>query len=143
MASDESKAPPTGDTVPQGRIIPGEDFSEDYANNFIFEQNAWDFKILFGQFDQTVLEKSGGVNWHTAITMPWGVAKVMSYYLLINIMGHELLAGRIPIPVAPPEPAPPVKDSPQEARLYNLAQLFYRWMILGEDIPLPILDKHE
>jgi hypothetical protein len=101
----------------------GDDFSEDYANNFAFQMSAWDFKILFGELDQTVQKEH--INWHTAITMPWGVAKILSQFLYINVRAYEFQNGPIVIPpaVMPPSPgeAPGPNDPPAAHQLYALA----------------------
>jgi hypothetical protein len=119
------------------KITPGEDFSEDYANNFSFEHNVWDFKIVFGQTDQ-MAGKPNDINWHTAITMPWGIAKILSHMLVLNITAHELQWGQIRIPpsVMPPEPIEPTGelDNPATRTLYRMQQRLHR-SLTGEEEP--------
>ena len=123
------------------KITPGEDFSEDYANNFTFEFTPWDFKIIFGQTDQ-MSGQPNDVNWHTAITMPWGVAKILSRMLLLNVVAAELQLGPIQIPpsVMPPPPPEPTgeMDTPQVRMLYEMHQRLYksltRVLIMPEDL---------
>ena len=62
-----------------------DDITSDYANNVFFVGSIWDLKILFGEL--TAVEQQ--VDWHTAMTLPWAQAKLMSYYLQINIALHE------------------------------------------------------
>jgi hypothetical protein len=78
-----------------------------YANNSRFETSVWDLKILFGQLDQHA--GTSGIDWHTAVTMPWMQAKVFAYYLLLNIAIHEAAeSGFIKVHpnVHPPIPPP-------------------------------------
>jgi hypothetical protein len=83
-----------------------EDISSDYANNVSFETSAWDCKLIFGELDQRATPTT--VEWHTAITMPWAVAKIAAYYLVLNVIIHQAQEGTIGIParVLPPRPDP-------------------------------------
>jgi hypothetical protein len=81
-----------------------EEFVTGYANNVQFEPTAWDLKMLFGELSQT-----GGrvtVAQHTSITIAWAEAKILSYYLRIQIAAYELQHGKIQVPkeVLPPVP---------------------------------------
>lgn len=65
-----------------------EEFENLYANNVLFEANAFDLRIIFGQF------KSGPkgepeIEQHTAVAIPWSVAKIACMYLAMNIIGFE------------------------------------------------------
>jgi hypothetical protein len=136
----EKTAQPNPQTMLQ-KITPGEDFSEDYANNFTFEFSAWDFKIIFGQTDQ-MSGQANDINWHTAITMPWGIAKILSRMLLLNVVAGELQLGPIHIPpsVMPPPPPEPTgdMDTPQVRMLYEMHQRLYRslttLLVMPEDL---------
>jgi len=77
-----------------------------YANNVMYESSVWDLKLLFGQLEQT--SGSETVDFHTAMTVPWQVAKLMIYFLRLNVAIHEMENGQIRINprVLPPEPAP-------------------------------------
>lgn len=83
-----------------------EDFESLYANNVRFESSIWDLKLIFGQLDQS----TGGevIELHTAMALPWTTAKIMLYYLHVNIALHELENGKIRIPprVFPNVPPP-------------------------------------
>ena len=126
--------------TPPNRLTPGENFSEDYANNFQFESTVWDFKIVFGQLEQMF---GAGIDWHTSITMPWGTAKLLSHFLHAQILAFELSNGVIKIPPAamPPEPVPPTgaDDTPTNRRFYSLAMQMHRrllgWTQKPEDGP--------
>src|SRR5579864_3960436 len=96
-----------------------EEFTSDYANNALFVGTIWDLKILFGELSAT----NKGVDWHTSITLPWELAKLLSYYLEINLAARELAHGTIRVPesMAPPEPEPPPEseNNPAMQRLVN------------------------
>jgi hypothetical protein len=114
----------------------GENFSEDYANTFLFESTVWDFKLIFGQLEQTF---GAGNDWHTSITMPWGVAKLISHFLHAQIVAYEMNNGRIQIPLAamPPEPVEPTgeKDTPGNRMFYNLAVQMHRHLASSPQKP--------
>jgi hypothetical protein len=108
---------PEETTVPdQIEFRRDEDFESLYANNVTFEMSVWDLKLIFGQLDQ-----HGGkiaVEQHTSIAVPWVQAKLMSYFLQVNLAVYEADYGRIRIPanVVPPElpPLPPeLENNPQ------------------------------
>lgn len=94
-----------------------QDFIEDYANSAIFEAGPWDLKIVFGQLDQ----RSGApdTDWHTAITIPWPYAKVLSYYLQLNIVAYEAQNGKIAVPefALPPEPPPLTEEAQRHPKM--------------------------
>jgi hypothetical protein len=87
-----------------------DDLTTEYANNTFFEGSVWDLKILFGEWSG----RTNSVDWHTSITLPWAQAKLMSYFLELNIANHESQMGKIPFPASmiPPEP-PPLPESLQ------------------------------
>jgi hypothetical protein len=94
-------------TPQQFRNQRSDEFVSTYANNVFYEQSVWDLKIIFGELDQA----QGIVDQHTAITIPWTLAKLALYYLGTQISGYEIVNGKIFIPqaVLPPEP-PPLTD---------------------------------
>src|ERR1700733_9457104 len=83
------------------------ELDSDYANNVFFEPSIWDLKLIFGEFSG----RADAVDWHTSITLPWAQAKLLHYYLGLNISIHELAnrsAIEIPaqmLPTLPPLPA--------------------------------------
>lgn len=95
-----------------------EDFASLYANNVRFESSVWDLKLLFGQLDQS----TGGevIELHTSMTIPWPTAKLMLYYLNVNIALHEIENGKISVNprVFPtiPAPFPPELESNELAK---------------------------
>ena len=95
--------------VPQIMFELASEVYEAYANNVYYEGSAWDLKLIFGQLDQT-----GGkvrILQHSAITVPWTMAKLMVYWLRGQIEAHELANGKIHMPPAIIPPAlPPVTE---------------------------------
>jgi hypothetical protein len=89
-----------------------EDFVSGYANNIQFEPSAWDLKIVFGELSQTAAKAV--VEQHTSITISWLQAKMLDFYLRVQIAAHELEDGKIQVPerVLPPEPPPLPPDIP-------------------------------
>jgi hypothetical protein len=74
-----------------------------YANNVLFEGNAWDLKIKFGQIEMRDGDAHMDVN--AEISIPWGQAKLGLYWLQLQVAGMEIQSGKIPIrkDVLPPE----------------------------------------
>jgi hypothetical protein len=100
-----------------------------YANNVSFEPSLWDLKLIFGQLDQH--GETPSVDWHTAATIPWLCAKIVSYYLQMNIAGYEAGNGKIRIPAEaiPPPIDPPSGDSEDEAaaiKFYEFAKKLHK-----------------
>lgn len=108
---------------PQPQPTRGEEVTSRYANNTLFEPTVWDLKIIFGEYSR----RAAGTEWHTSITLPWAQAKLMAYYLGINIAAHELRAGliRIPDSMRPAQPPPPLV-SPQSGKEDPDAQAFFK-----------------
>lgn len=90
-----------------------EDFASLYANHVWYEPSVWDLKLIFGELDQS--RGPNAVTQHTAIALSWIQAKIMSYYLQVNIAAYEVRNGKIKVPadVVPrdPGPAPPELES--------------------------------
>jgi len=111
-----------------------EDFSSVYANNLQFELSAWDLKMIFGELDQR-----GGkvaVDQHTSVTLSWLQAKLLNFFLEINLAVHELEQGKIKIPknLLPPVPAPPLgelADVPQAKPIFELITKMREEFIAG------------
>jgi len=114
-----------------------EDFVTAYANNFHFEISSWDLKVLFGQL--SLRSGKPNVDWHTAITMPWGAAKLLRYLLSLNIAIYESNSGPIKLPSSaiPPLVAPPSGelDTEQNRAFYALAIKLHNELIGGNQTP--------
>lgn len=98
-----------------------QDITTEYANNAWFGPTIWDLKIVFGELAPVLLKK-GVIDWHTAITLPWTQAKLVSYYLQLNVEIHELQNGLIKIPtvMTPPEPEMPKTSDPADKAVFEL-----------------------
>ena len=80
------------------------DFQSVYANNITVESSIWDVKLTFGEID------NGKVVQHTSVTFPWAMAKIMVYLLQTQIIGNEILNGKVlvnPSTIPPELPPPP------------------------------------
>jgi hypothetical protein len=109
---------------PKPRIESFDHLESAYANNSRFETSVWDLKILFGQLEQH--SGSAVIDWHTAVTIPWMHAKVLIYFMRVNMVFHELgPSGTIKVHpnVKPPKPVPPSeqekKDTPGAEEIYK------------------------
>jgi len=97
-------------------------FFESYANNVNFESNVWDLNVIFSLLDQAPsappFKQIGSVH------IPWAQAKIMAYYLLMNIAFHETEQGKINVPakVAPPPIDGLLKDLPNDEKAKALVE---------------------
>lgn len=102
----EEAKPKTAEQVGFQRV---EDFVERYANHAYYLPTAWDLTVIFGELQRDSNKPSTPeytvVEQHTSITISWPEVKMMSFYLQIQILAHELDDGTINIPtrVLPPE----------------------------------------
>lgn len=96
--------------APSEGIVRHEDYVTLYANNVQFQPFAWDLRMTFGELD--VRKGNVIIEQHTAISITWLQAKIMLYFLGLQIAVHEMANGTIRIPkeVFPPEPTPPSGD---------------------------------
>lgn len=97
-------------------------FFELYANNVNFESNVWDLNVIFSLLDQVPgappFKQLGSVH------VPWAQAKIMAYYLLMNIAFHETAHGKINLPasVTPPPIDGLLKDLPDDEKAKALVE---------------------
>lgn len=101
----------------------------EYANVTNFQPTVWDLKIIFGE----LTANHHGVDWHTAITLPWAQAKLMSYFLQINIAAQEASEGKIKIPermipALPPQPQGGENDTVEQKIFQVIAEHHKRFM---------------
>jgi hypothetical protein len=103
-----------------------------YGNSFHFEMSEFDLKMTFGQLTSQFTGKPV-VDWHTSVTMPWAQAKLLSYYLRINLALHESNNGKIKIPanlLPPPPPPPPDLETNAIAReIFEFVQAIQRELV--------------
>jgi hypothetical protein len=105
------------------------DFTSLYANNIRLERSVWDMKLIFGELDQS--SEPNFVLQHTAMTMPWLQAKLLSYYLELNLTLQEADYGMIrvpasmvpPVPIANPEVA---AANPQLKLVFELLLILHK-----------------
>ena len=87
-----------------------------YANNSHIDGTIWDLQIVFGEYSPRTRE----VDWHTTVTMPWAQAKLMAYFLQVQVAVYEFGHGEIRIGSnLIPGPLPPPTD-PNDEREKNL-----------------------
>jgi hypothetical protein len=95
---------------PSEGVIRHEDYVTLYANNVQFQPWDSDLRMTFGELD---LRKGKVVTeQHTAISISWLQAKIMLYFLGLQVAVQEIANGKIKIPdrLFPPEPTPPSGD---------------------------------
>ncbi|HEY4901438.1 MAG TPA: DUF3467 domain-containing protein [Terriglobales bacterium] len=102
----EEKPPRT----PQTGITKHDNFESWYANNVQFYPSEWDLRMVFGELDMS--EGGAIVQQHTAMTVAWVQAKLMQYFLTLQLGVYEMTHGKIPVPdgILPPEPTPPTGE---------------------------------
>jgi hypothetical protein len=111
-----------------------EDFADVYANQFHFDINTWDVRILLGQVNNYPGKPK--IEWHTGLTMPWGSAKLFHYLLGINIAIYETNQGKIetrPGSMPPPVVPPSGDDDTEQNRAFYARALRLRELLDGED----------
>ena len=116
----DEQTPTTDQPIQVERV---EDFVAGYANNIQFEPSAWDLKIVFGELNQARGKLT--IEQHTSMTVSWAEAKMLSYYLQIQIAAYELQNGKIQLPksVLPPEAAPVPADAQDKETAEILRQM--------------------
>jgi hypothetical protein len=106
----ESETPEATKEQTQPFLRRGEDYESLYANSVYFQPSEWDMKLIFGELDTK--DNTAFVEQHTAITLPWLQAKIMHYFLTLQLGVYEM-NHRIEIPpnLMPPAPTPPTGES--------------------------------
>src|ERR1035438_3703331 len=104
MAELENTHATDASATPVSEFTRTDEFATLYANNVVLETSAWDLKLIFGQLDQS--GHKARVEQHTAITIPWMQARVLSYMLQVYLAARVMDFGPIPVPssVMPPSP---------------------------------------
>ena len=124
----ENRPKTSAPVAPQsGQFRRSEEFISGYANNIQLEYSAFDLKLIFGLLDQR--ESSAGkppqIDQHTEINLSWLQAKLLIYFMELNLALYEQANGKIKIPaeLLPPEipasPQPPF-DNPQGREMFEL-----------------------
>ncbi len=76
----------------------GDEYESLYANSVYFQPSEWDLKLIFGELDNDPKDGSAFVEQHTAISVPWLQAKLMNYYLTLQVGAYEMMHGEVPVP---------------------------------------------
>ena len=118
-----SEEPPKLPTPPTPEIRRSKDFLTLYANQAIFETSAWDLKIILGILDQRFGKIA--VDQVAEIMIPWPLAKVMLYWLELQVTGYELENGKIQVSASAIPPAwiipENLKDNPVVQKFHEYA----------------------
>jgi len=69
-----------------------------YANQINFELNDLDLDFIFGQLSRAPGKGEPFTDWHTKVAMPWAEAKLVSFYLRLNLALYESSNGLIKLP---------------------------------------------
>ncbi len=103
----ESKTPEQPQPAQLG-FVRHENFESWYANNVQFYPTEFDLRMIFGEYDVANLS----VQQHTAMTVSWVQAKIILYFLTLQLGIYEMSHEQIKIPpgIFPPEPEPPSGD---------------------------------
>ena len=101
----------------------GEDFEALYANSVIFQPSEWDLRLVFGELDNES-DDTIFIQQHTSIAVPWLQAKIMHYFLTLQLGMYEKSHQPIAVPesLMPPDANPPegaFKDDPQAKEVYD------------------------
>jgi len=109
--------------------IASDEINTDYANNIAIHPTVWDLKIVFGEYSNTL----NTVEWHTSMTMPYATAKLLAYYLQMNVELYEIYNGRVALPTgslpAAPPPVPTQQDGtidPKAKEIFETLQILHK-----------------
>ena len=99
-----------------------DEIASEYANNILLEPGNWDLKIFFGQWYE-----QDGIDWHTAVTLPWPQIKILIYYLRVNLAIFENSNGPVKVPknALPRLPEPP-GDGDENKWLDDQARQYFK-----------------
>lgn len=87
---------PAPAATPKPAFVRIEDFSSVYSNNVQFESIPADLNIIFGE--QRLAEGKPIIEQHTAVRVTWPQAKLLAYFLNVQVAAYEREHGKISIP---------------------------------------------
>jgi Protein of unknown function (DUF3467) len=105
-----------------------------YCNNTQFQNSELDFKIVFGQLNQPPGGGKAAIDWHTAVTMAWAQAKMLTYYLRVNLAIYEATHGgsiKVPPGMLPGSVTAPndLETNPVSKKVFEAVQQLQREFI--------------
>lgn len=109
-----------------------ENFERWYSNNILFQPTDIDLTMVFGELERR--GNKNGVRQHTAMTTTWEQAKIMLYFLQLNIIMREIVVGKISIPRSLWPPVPPIPDGEPDEKtqaLYEAVKALHEKFIQG------------
>jgi hypothetical protein len=111
-------------------------FLKFYANNVVAEATAWDVRLTFGQFDNV----EGHIinTQQLSVTMSFGLAKLMLFWVEAQILAHEIETGKrvgLRESVLPPLPdlSPEEQQNPNNVKLREAVKKLRERLIAGLD----------
>jgi hypothetical protein len=107
-----------------------------YANNTYVETSVWDVRLMFGELDRFESGK-GTLDWRAAVTMPWAQAKLLCFFLMMNIAIHEQSNGFVRVPDGMIPRVPPPQEDPHDRQINALAVSLYRQLFGADPPPIP------
>ena len=105
-----------------------------YTNNIQVHQSFFDVKLICGDFEQ-LGPSQGVIKQHSSVIMSWLQAKLLLYYLRVNMTAFESQYGKIDVPnellPVPIVPLPKNQENDPKARaiwqqLHALREEFVR-----------------
>jgi hypothetical protein len=122
-----------------GELLERKNIRSVYANNTQFHNSDLDFTILFGQLNRSPSGGKTAIDWTTAVTMAWAQAKMLSYYLRVNLAIYEAIhevikvpAGMLPATITAPND---LETNPVSKKVFEAAQKI-RQELMDEQLPL-------
>lgn len=118
MVEETGASAPAAVPTPKQVFVQSEDFGSVYSNNVQFESFPADLNIIFGE--SRILDGKPITEQHTAVRMTWAQAKLLAFFLTVQIDIYEFEHGKISIP----KPMlPPVMTMTEEYKIFPKAQV--------------------
>jgi hypothetical protein len=118
----ESVAPEQAKPI---KVTRSDDFITLYANNVVTDSTAWDMRLMFSQFDE--VDGVGISRQKAAVSIPFALAKLLTYWMRAQIIAHEIETGR-KINIRPnlrPGPPPDEESDPELAQYFKALRELY------------------
>ena len=114
----------TSQTENQVKVQRAMDFVSYYANNFLVDTTAWDLSMTFGEFEK-LPDGTQASTQRLSVTVPVGLAKLMVFWLRVQILAYEVRLGKRVtlradvIPAVPPLVPPELQSDPVTVKMYD------------------------